>query len=663
MRSARNFRSILRPALIVLAALVVAFGAAAAAAPGLIAARLSKAKIAERVTAWTGQPVRLHGQPVVTLFPSLEVVVKDVAVGESGEGIPPLARMGALRASLRLLPLLLGRVEVTTLTLVDPRINLVIGEDGRSNWSSGAAPRAAYGDVSAGLRDTRLGEIVLSNGGISFEDRRDGRTETVTAANVRLVWPRTSEPARLIGSFVWRGEMVDIRAGLDAPAAFFSAEGSPGRLTVTATPAALSLEGRFSLSGESRFSGDASLSSRSLRALAEWLGAPIGPGSTFGPMRISGELTLAPAVATLTDASLELDGNRAEGALTARFGATRPFIEGSLAFGELNLWPYLLSAVPSVSLANLLALPVRSDWLSVMDADVRASADAVDLGTGKLKSVAAALFARDGQLTLTIGEADFAGGRLEGELALAPFSSGVSARLTGRIEGVSLADAAGVLWPNRTHQLIWPDLPLVGIGAATFELAGNGPTVGDIIRSTAGVINLNVRDGSAVGVDVAATLQSLAEGKIVIPDDQQPFLPVPGHTAFSSFTAHIALADGIARADGVRLRGERVLVTLSGTADLTRGGDLEAEGTSSLFGSDDTDAQRAPLVELPFGVGGTLREPMVVPGVPRIGEHSGRSGGLFSRPTHRFAASGRGTSGNAVRTQRAGIAPAIDAMR
>src|SRR5690606_28455581 len=216
--------------------------------------------------------------------PSLEVVVKDVAVGESGEGIPPLARMGALRASLRLLPLLLGRVEVTTLTLVDPRINLVIGEDGRSNWSSGAAPRAAYGDVSAGLRDTRLGEIVLSNGGISFEDRRDGRTETVTAANVRLVWPRTSEPARLIGSFVWRGEMVDIRAGLDAPAAFFSAEGSPGRLTVTATPAALSLEGRFSLSGESRFSGDASLSSRSLRALAEWLGAPIGPGSTFGPM-------------------------------------------------------------------------------------------------------------------------------------------------------------------------------------------------------------------------------------------------------------------------------------------------------------------------------------------------------------------------------------------
>ncbi|MCO0638266.1 hypothetical protein M8745_20235, partial [Lutimaribacter sp. EGI FJ00014] len=92
-------------------------------------------------------------------------------------------------------------------------------------------------------------------------------------------------------------------------------------------------------------------------------------------------------------------------------------------------------------------------------------------------------------------------------------------------------------------------------------------------------------------------------------------------TSFSTLIASADVRDGVVHVPRVRFEGDRFEISLSGRGKLVDG-EVEAKGVAALHAADAPEPLQIPLVELPFGVGGTMREPMIAPGIPRIGARS-----------------------------------------
>jgi uncharacterized protein involved in outer membrane biogenesis len=121
--------------------------AAAAALPFVVPASIYRDEVARRVAHATGRAFTIAGPLQVTMFPQPGLRVDRVALANvPGGHAPALVTAESLRISVRLWPLLAGRIEVSELELDRPRIALEIGRDGRPNWMfmrPAAAPSAA----------------------------------------------------------------------------------------------------------------------------------------------------------------------------------------------------------------------------------------------------------------------------------------------------------------------------------------------------------------------------------------------------------------------------------------------------------------------------------------------------------------------------------------
>ncbi len=117
---------------------IVVFGVAilaAAVIPNLISADYFKQRIADRIAEITGRAVTLNGDSSLSIYPHLSVSVGDLTIANrEGMGDDPFIAADSVTTRLRVLPLLIGRVELDEFDLGQPRIHLVVDEKGNTNW-------------------------------------------------------------------------------------------------------------------------------------------------------------------------------------------------------------------------------------------------------------------------------------------------------------------------------------------------------------------------------------------------------------------------------------------------------------------------------------------------------------------------------------------------
>jgi uncharacterized protein involved in outer membrane biogenesis len=146
--------------------------------------------IEDQLTAQAGQPARLEANPSLGVEDgNLTLELGPISVANADWAAaqhPELARIEQVRASVRLWPLLHGRVELPQILVDQPQIHLARAEDGRVNWPEpdvdapddgpswlpevenlelrGAA--VTYADAAAGTNiDLALAEVTTSFGG------------------------------------------------------------------------------------------------------------------------------------------------------------------------------------------------------------------------------------------------------------------------------------------------------------------------------------------------------------------------------------------------------------------------------------------------------------------------------------------------------------------
>ena len=598
--------------LIVAIAVIGVLAAIAAAAPLIISTDIVKRQIANQITNWTGRDVTFAGEPEISLFPYLTVRLRKVALANPPDmkTQTPFLRTEVLTGKLQILPLLAGRFEIAEFRLSNPRINLLIDRDGRANWlldqgavGTQAAKRNAEvisDDIAppSPLADITLGRLLLRNGLITFDDLRAGRHEALSDVTMSLDWPSTAEAATGTGSFTLRGGTVEFNGSIGAPLRLLAGGSSSLRLALASTLLRASFAGNALRLDGTQIDGEATISTPSVQRLVEWMGTPMDTGSVFGAGSITGKMNWIGSSVSFANATMVLDGNTAEGAIAVSFGGGRVGAQGTLALEKLDLTPYLETFQAALVGGGFWPItPIRLPLAGVGDIDLRLSTDQVVMGRTSMGRAAVAATAKDGKLTINVGDAQLYGGHAEATLTAEMLDGALSGTARVKVDHIpariALSDILGLTALDAT-------------GSATIDLTASGRSWGEFAGSVSGGATVLLADGILDSVDVAKVPAVLAAGA--------KDADLSGSTSFATATGTLKVADGTVSSEDFHAEGETFAIDAAGKARLFNP-TLEARGVLSLPATDGSAA--APPNEFPFMVTGSWTAPVFLPDLGR----------------------------------------------
>jgi uncharacterized protein involved in outer membrane biogenesis len=228
-----------RKILIAFAALLLLAVAALLIGPSFVDWNIYKQQIEEAAHKATGRDLRIDGDISLALLPVPKLSVEGVRFANAeGASAPDMATIDALDVQVAPLPLLSGKIRVTSLTLVKPTVLLERLADGRGNWQIGpaegggaAAPApseaAREGEEGAGGLDLSFDSVRIENGTFIYRDAASGVEQKLEALDARIKVGSLQGPFEADGTAAYRG--IRARFGADA-GAFAAGQSVPVRL-------------------------------------------------------------------------------------------------------------------------------------------------------------------------------------------------------------------------------------------------------------------------------------------------------------------------------------------------------------------------------------------------------------------------------------------------
>lgn len=291
------------------------------------------AQLAERI----GLPVELTGPITLSLLPTPTLTARAVRVANPpGAVAADMVRLRALEVKPALLPLLAGRLEPDSASLIDPEIDLERLPDGRLNWESVAPPAGEVAGRSPSSAAAAVDRLVLQNGAVTW--RFAGGVERFEHINAVTMLDEASGGIGATGSLVARG--ADLSFDLHSGA--LGAAEVPLQLTVTTRPAArLQLDAELSGPTDDRhIDGQIALTGADAQAILATLARVPLPAALAQPLAVKADLAGSVAALQLDHLAVDLGPAHAEGKL--RFAAGAPSdlaLTLSLPQLDLDRWP------------------------------------------------------------------------------------------------------------------------------------------------------------------------------------------------------------------------------------------------------------------------------------------------------------------------------------
>ncbi|MBX6425350.1 MAG: AsmA family protein [Variibacter sp.] len=594
-----------------LVAVVAAALGAFAAMPFLVQADAVRESVQAEIRYATGVDPILRGDMSVSLFPAGSASFDDVVLSDEAGG-PPVLAAERLIAQLRLLPLLLGRIEVSEITLIRPRILIDFDTEGRSNWADLVAQLAETVKPANRARNrVTFSEIRLVGGAVTVRDASRSLAETFEQVEMSLAWPSISRSFAATGHFVWRGEKLDATFTLSDFLAALVGERSGFKARLTGALLKLGFDGHISSWPTLKIEGAMAADGPSLRKVMDWVGLTPLPGGGFGRFALNAQTSVVDKAVAFTGLNIEVDGNAAEGVLSLTAGA-RPHLQGTLAAEEIDIAPYLANVqVLTGNEREWNRVPIRLDGLAAMELDVRLSAARVTVGSTRIGRTALAANLRDGRFVLTIGESQAFDGIAKGVIGLARASDG--ARLNAQLQFANVD-------LEKCLSLVFGVRKIEGRGDLTLALEGTGNDVLELTRTLNGAASLVATKGALIGLNLEQLLRRLERRPLSGGGDFRN-----GRTPFDRLAIAVKIVDGMASVEDVSLEGSAVRLALDGSASIPAR-DLDLKGTASLIGA---SVKESGGFELPFVVRGRWDDPIMLPDAQSLIRRSGAAAPLL----------------------------------
>ncbi|MGB0631204.1 MAG: AsmA family protein [Alphaproteobacteria bacterium] len=347
-----------------LGGLVVLLIAAALIVPSLIDWNAYKPDIAAEAEKATGRTLDIAGDLELGILPTPHVRVSDVRFANAPGGTAAhMATLKELRASVKLLPLLTGSIEIASVELIEPVIELEKRADGSGNWEfappagkpggSGPSATPGPGGDKTDPQALRPDLLRIERGTIVYRDAATGSVQRLENLTADL------SAGSLTGPFTIRGGLrtMGVSLTVDGRVGKFAEKSAIPFDIAFGTPATNT---RIGLKGNVTDVETAPAVSARLEGKGDNLGALVGALSGApAPALLGRPFSVAASVKGGGDAfgvngiAISLGSSKISGDIAARLKDT-PEIDVSLRSGTLDVdeWLSAAQSTPAPSAAD-----------------------------------------------------------------------------------------------------------------------------------------------------------------------------------------------------------------------------------------------------------------------------------------------------------------------
>jgi AsmA protein len=579
--------------LIALLSLAV-LGAAAAPWP-LTDGELAKA-VSAHVKDRYGIDLEVEGDSTFAILPIPRVKFENVTLALPQDTLR--AEKATLRGELRLLPLILGRVELSDLALSNARVT-----------GSLQALRAQLGaDLLRNRPDAAYARrLVVTGSSLRWSDAKDADLDDV---NLVATWAGKDEPLNAEGSAVWRDEKVLVRHASLYPDLLAASRLSPVSLSVVTNHGQMDVTGEAVLGEDPQITGESAIKTASVRDFSRWSGIALPLGPLVERLSVKGDFSMHSRRLTWPSVAVALGQDKLEGTVAVRFDDGPATISGTLAADRLNLTdlfgPFAETRTPSGAWSGD---PLDLRHLTGSNLDLRLSASTATVGRLRLEDMAANVMVRSGQIEATIGRADFHDGTLKGRLSLNALDDKVEFKSQGTFAGVDMAT-----FFEAVNEPRW----MTGSAGGQFQFEGTGRDVADLVRDAQGHSSVTVKDGELVGISLQNTLKQMERSPLLASLSLKG-----GRTPFDQAQAQVTMKGGI----GQIVEGQ---MSAAGLQANVEGRVLLEDRTLDLTANVSSGAASARSPVLAFRIDGGWDSIVVTPDARSMIERSGAAKPLFA---------------------------------
>ncbi len=332
-------------------------------APLFIDVNSYKPMIAAEVKKATGRDLVLDGPIKLSLLPVPEVSINGVKFfNVPGSKNPNMVEVKSVTVKPSLLAMLTGRIEVSEVTLVEPKIVLEINAEGKPNWEF--APSVAEAKPAAAKpsspRPLSLGRLTIDNGTLIFSDSKAGISVVAEKANFSASVGSLDGPYSLVGGATVNGAplKLDLAVGLKGAA------GHSADVTLQAGGGKLGFKGTLSeLGPAARLAGTASITAEQLTTfigtLVKLTGQPEPPLPPLlaGKFMFDGGIDVSQTAVAARDFRMALGQDSGSGSLSVTLKPALA-LDGKLKVPKLDLDRWLAAlARPATPAAPAVATP------------------------------------------------------------------------------------------------------------------------------------------------------------------------------------------------------------------------------------------------------------------------------------------------------------------
>ncbi len=560
VRSARI--CIMKRIIIPILVLVLIATIAIVSIPLLVRGDFATAQLSSAVEQATGRKLTLLKPPEVKLWPSLRLEVEGATLSN-----PPAMFDGttisaqALKLQLSWSELLSRQINFQELTLVRPRLTLVVDKQGKANWDfnkDGGAAEPSTGGGSPAVESVQLAPVRIEDGEIVYADERSGSSFRATGVNVIVSMSNAQAPMDVKGSLIWNGQRIDLQVFAKSPTRL-ATKGSPIELSIQSANLTAALSGLARFGDGLNLAGNLDVTSPDLRKLAKWAGAEIGGQAGLKQFSAKAGVDLSGQTVKLNKATIAMDGMNAQGNVVLALSENRPRITASLGLDRLNTNIYTGKQSSSDSgkpQADWNDAPIDFSSLNSLDARLRLRTGGIDYGDVKFGETLLDIDMGAGKLNADLKKITLYGSTATGKLSLD--GSARVPRLTGQFDTSGL-DALALFKDFAGTSRFEGKL------ATTLNLAANGRSQRELVSRLSGTALFRLTDGTIRGIDMAKMVTGVQSAVLGGWDKTDN-----AGTKFSTLSAGFRFTDGIGNNDDLSLVGPQVRVTGKGTVDLLR---------------------------------------------------------------------------------------------
>ena len=173
-------------------------------APSFIDWNSYKTQATEQIKSATGLDVSLKGDLAFSILPLPKLMAHDITILSPEDAkFDSIASLERFDVNVALMPLLSGKVDVQSVSLIEPNINIEVDKNGKlllmtdklnalmTTKEDGKAPLK-----SSSMPDISFRNVTVKNATITYYDHKSGSQHNISNNNVIFIWSSSGCAAR-----------------------------------------------------------------------------------------------------------------------------------------------------------------------------------------------------------------------------------------------------------------------------------------------------------------------------------------------------------------------------------------------------------------------------------------------------------------------------------